>query len=74
VRQSAEGLVVAALCDEDTTLHKKHPEVRRVIRIRLEVRGEAPVIHFQPVSVNARGARLEEGWTEPAEPDLLADA
>jgi hypothetical protein len=66
-------VVLAALCDEDTSRHTKVPEVRRVIRIRLETRGESPVLYFQPVIISNAGARLEQAWTEPAEPALLAE-
>jgi hypothetical protein len=66
-------VVLGALCDEDASRHTKVPEVRRVIRIRLEALGESPLVYFRPVIISDAGARLEEGWTEPAEPALLAE-
>ena len=68
---SEREVVIAALCDEDTSRHTKVPETRRVIRIRLEARGEAPFLHFQPVTINDSGAHLEQGWTESVKPTLL---
>ena len=64
-------VVLAALCDEDTSRHTKVPEVRRVIRIRLEALGESPFLHFQPVIVSDAAARREESWTERVQPALL---
>ena len=64
-------VVLAALCDEDTARRTKVPEVRRIIRIRLEAVGEAPFVYFQPVVIDDAGARLEQGWTERVEPTLL---
>ena len=76
IRAFADGrmVVLAALCSEDTSRHTKVPDERRVIRIRLEARGESPFMYFQPVTISDDGARLEEIWTEPADPTLLADA
>lgn len=67
-------VVLAALCDEDTSRHTKVPHTRRVIRMRLEALGEAPFLHFQPVIINDSGAdaQLEQGWTERVKPTLLS--
>jgi len=64
-------VVLAALCDEDTSRHTKVPEVRRVSRIRLEALDESPFVYFQPVIISHAGAQLEEGWTERVKPALL---
>jgi hypothetical protein len=66
------AVVLAALCSEDASRHSKVPNERRVLRIRLEARGESPFLYFQPVIFGDGEARLEEGWIEPAEPRLLA--
>jgi hypothetical protein len=65
-------VVLAAVCNEDESRHTKVPDERRVLRIRLEARGERPFVYFQPVSFGDGEARLEEGWTEAAEPRLLS--
>jgi hypothetical protein len=66
-------VVLAALCDEDASRHTNVPDARYVIRIRVEARGESPFVYFQPIIISDAGARLEEGWTEPAQPALLAE-